>query len=293
MTGFFLAGIYPVGMKIASDYYQEGLGRSLGFLVGALVIGTALPHLLRDAVAGFPWAYVVYGTSLLSLAGGVLILLFIPDGPFRKTSSQPKLSGFLRGFRIPGFRSAALGYFGHMWEVYTFWAFVPFMLARYNTTYPDAHLNVAWLSFLIIASGGPACVLGGWIAPYLGTARTATVFLSLSCLCCIASPLFLLHASAGLFILFLFCWSMSVVPDSPLFSTLVAQRAPVESRGASLTIVTSIGFLITILSMQVISLLAKTFGAQYVYMFMAIGPVLGIIALLTNTRHEKSSAHGN
>jgi MFS family permease len=281
MTGFFLAGIYPVGMKIASDYYQEGLGKSLGFLVGALVIGTAFPHLLKDMITGFPWRYVVFGTTILAMSGGLMILLFIPDGPYRKRISQLNLSQFLHGFRKPDFRSAAFGYFGHMWEVYTFWAFVPVMLTMYNTFYAGRSLNVSLLSFMIIASGGFACFISGMIAPYFGTRRVAATALSISCLCCIVSPLFLLSGTPLVFIFFLFVWGLTVVADSPLFSTLVANHAPQESRGSSLTIVNCIGFSITILSIQVISRLSATISSQYVYMFLAIGPIIGLIALMT------------
>ncbi|WP_317041379.1 MFS transporter [Hymenobacter daecheongensis] len=120
LTGFFLAGIYPVGMKIASDYYQAGLGRSLGFLVGALVLGTAFPHLLRGLVGPLPWQTVVQGTSALAALGGLALVLLVPDGPYRRTGQHLRLTAFLAGFRQPQFRAAAFGYFGHMWELYTF-----------------------------------------------------------------------------------------------------------------------------------------------------------------------------
>lgn len=280
MTGFFLAGIYPVGMKIASDYYRAGLGKSLGFLVGALVLGTAFPHMLKGMALGVEWTYVIYGTSVLCVVGGLLIFLFIPDGPFRKAGQKLNVSQFLQGFRIQKFRSAALGYFGHMWEVYTFWAFVPVMLAAYNSVYPDADFNVAMISFFIIASGGPACVIGGVLSQRFGADKIAAIFLTLSCLCCFLSPIFLLNTSPAVFILFLFVWGITVVPDSPLFSSMVAQSAPEMVRGSSITIVTCIGFSITILSIQLVSFLSNIIAPQYVYMVMAIGPVLGLGAIL-------------
>ncbi len=104
-TGFFLAGIYPVGMKIASDYYQKGLGKSLGFLVGALVLGTALPHLLKNFIIDYPWKYIIYSTTFLSIVGGLTILLFVPDGPHSKSGQKIKFSEFLTGFRNKNFRS--------------------------------------------------------------------------------------------------------------------------------------------------------------------------------------------
>jgi MFS family permease len=281
LTGFFLAGIYPVGMKIASDYYQKGLGKSLGFLVGALVVGTAFPHLLKNFIIGFPWKYVVYTTTALSIIGGLCVLLFVRNGPYRKYGQKIKLTAFMNGFKKQNFRSVSLGYFGHMWELYTFWAFVPVMLSSYNNYYPEINLNVSLLSFFIIASGGLACVFSGILSQHFGTKKIATLALFLSCLCCIISPLFL-FSSSFMFIIFLFIWGLAVIADSPLFSTLIAQNAPEESRGTSLTIVNCIGFSITIISIQFINLLSEKINAQYIYMFLAIGPILGLIALSRN-----------
>ena len=279
MTGFFLAGVYPVGMKIASDYYKESLGRSLGYLVGALVVGTALPHLLKDIVPDSVWKYVIYGTSLLSFLGGSMILLLIPDGPYRSPGSKLNIGQFMHGFRAVKFRAAAFGYFGHMWEVYTFWAFVPVMIQMYNVVFPEAEINVPLFSFLIIASGGPACILGGMISRKLGSAKTAKLFLATSFLCCVLSPLFLLNPSAILFLFFLFVWGIAVVPDSPLFSSLVALHAPEISRGSAITIVTCIGFAITIISIQFLGAWLKNTDQRYVFILMGIGPALGLLFL--------------
>jgi MFS family permease len=279
LTGFFLAGIYPVGMKIASDYYQAGLGKSLGFLVGALVLGTAFPHLLKNFIAGFPWRYVLYATSGLTLLGGLAMVLFVPDGPYRKFSQKLTMSTFINGFRRPDFRAASFGYFGHMWELYTFWAFVPVMLTAYALRYPQANINVPVLSFLIIASGSLACVASGIFSLHYGAKRLATWALFLSCICCVTSPLFLLAPSATLLVAFLFFWGLVVIADSPLFSTLVAQSAPPESRGTSLTMVNCIGFSITIVSIQCINMLSTLMSTQYVYMLLAVGPLVGLMAL--------------
>lgn len=279
-TGFFLAGIYPVGMKIASDYYQKGLGKSLGYLVGALVVGTALPHFIKSLSVDFSWKYVVFATSSLSALGGLTMLLFVPNGPFRKPPQQLKFDAFLSGFRDKNFRAAAFGYFGHMWELYTFWAFVPVMLLAYKNNFQPAHFNIPLLSFAIIASGGPACVVSGYLSQRLGVKRIATISLSMSFLCCCLSPLFLLVSSLPALIAFLFFWGLVVIADSPLFSTLVAQNAPEESRGTSLTIVNCIGFSITIISIQVINLLSQNISPQYLYTLLGAGPVLGLAALV-------------
>lgn len=285
-TGFFLAGIYPVGMKLASDYYQQGLGKSLGFLIGALVLGTAFPHLIKSMTAELPWKYVIFSTSALSALGGLTILLFVPDGPYRKPGQKLNLTAFLAGFRNKNFRAAAFGYFGHMWELYAFWAFVPVMLTMYRNHYPEADLNVPLVSFFIIASGGVSCVVSGLLSQHFEAKKIATLSLFLSCMCCVFSPLLLYSHPTFTLIAFLFFWGLVVIADSPLFSTLVAQNAPEESRGASLTIVNCIGFSITIISIQLINALSEKISAQYIYTLLAIGPVFGLIALVRNKYHQ-------
>jgi MFS family permease len=280
-TGFFLAGIYPVGMKIASDYYQKGLGKSLGFLVGALVLGTAFPHLLKSITAQLPWQYMLTTISLLSVAGGLIMLVFVADGPYRKPGQQLKFTAFVTGFKNKNFRSAAIGYFGHMWELYSFWAFVPIMLAAHKNYYHN-QLNVSLFSFFIIAGGALACVASGLLSQSFGAKKIAGIALFLSCCCCLLSPFFLLHHSATVLIIFLFFWGLVVIADSPLFSTLVAQNVAEESRGTSLTIVNCIGFSITIISIQLLKLLSQNIDARYLYLILAIGPVIGLIVLISN-----------
>ena len=279
LTGFFLAGIYPVGMKIAADYFDKGLGKSLGFLVGALVVGTAFPHLLKGVTTGLPWRLVLAITSMLAVLGGLSMLLLVPDGPFRKSSQKPDLSAFFKVFENRAFRSAAFGYFGHMWELYAFWAFVPVMLAAYASLHPQTELNVPILSFLIIGIGGLACVLGGYLSQSLGTKRTASIALLLSGLCCLLSPLIFFIDSKAILIGFLLFWGMVVIADSPLFSTLVAQNASAESKGTALTIVNCIGFAITIVSIQLLNILRDSMDPMYIYVVLGMGPVLGLMGL--------------
>jgi MFS family permease len=282
LTGFFLAGIYPVGMKIASDYYQQGLGKSLGFLVGALVMGTAFPHLLKNMTMDLPWKYVVYATSMLSALGGFFMWLLVPNGPFRKKSQQLNLRAFLNGFRNKNLRSAAFGYFGHMWELYALWAFLPMLLTTYKNQNRGVEFSVPLLSFCIIACGGLSCAFGGVLSLHFGPKKIATISLFLSCLCCLCSPLFLSCNSFPVLLTFLLFWGLVVTADSPLFSTLVAQNAPEESRGTSLTIVNCIGFAITIISIQLMKVLSEHLQTNYMFTILAIGPVLGLVALLKN-----------
>lgn len=278
-TGFFLAGIYPVGMKIAADYYDKGLGKSLGFLVGALVVGTAFPHLLKGYSFGFSWQYVIAFISFLAIIGGLLMLLFVPNGPHRKASQKLKLNAWLKNFKDTKFRSAAFGYFGHMWELYAFWAFVPVILSLYKENNLESTLNIPLWSFIIIGVGGLSCVVGGYLSSVFKTKKVAFTALLLSCLCCLISPFILITNSEFFLLSFLVFWGMVVIADSPLFSTLVAQNAIPKYKGTALTIVNCIGFAITIISIQLLNYLHLKYNSSFLYMILAIGPILGLIAL--------------
>ncbi len=278
-TGFFLAGIYPVGMKIATDYFKNGLGKSLGFLVGALVIGTAFPHLLNGITEFYSWKYVLITTSLLAIFGGFLMFMLVPNGPFRKPSQQTDFSAFFTVFENKKFRSVAFGYFGHAWELYAFWTFVPIILDKYKVQHQIAQLNTSMLSFLIIGIGGFACVLSGFLSQKFGVKKIAFISLLLSCICCLISPFVFNSGFEFLFITFLFFWGMVVIADSPLLSTLVAQNAPAEKKGTALTIANCIGFFITIISIQILTQLIDITNSNNIYMILAIGPILGLIAL--------------
>ncbi len=278
-TGFFLAGIYPVGMKIAADYYKKGLGKSLGFLVGALVLGTALPHLLKDFTRTLPWQYVIFATTSLSSIGGVLMLVWVPNGPFRKQGQKLNLFGFLSVFKNSKFRASAFGYFGHMWELYAFWAFTPILLKTYHNLHPNVVFNIPLWSFVIIGLGGVSCILGGYLSQTFGTKRISFIALFLSCICCLISPFMFQLESENIFIAFLIFWGMVVIADSPLFSTLVAQNASPEIKGTALTIVNCIGFTITIVSIQILNNIRSFTSSNTIYAILAIGPILGLIAL--------------
>ena len=284
LTGFFLAGIYPVGMKIAADYFKKSLGKSLGFLVGALVLGTAFPHLLKDFALDLNWQMVLIFTSAMAIVGGLLMVTLIPDGPYRRPGQSLELTAFLQVFRNKKFRSAAFGYFGHMWELYAFWAFVPIILATYVQYHPGTSINIPLWSFLIIGLGGLACVIGGYLSLNFSAKKIATYALVSSGSCCLVSPLVFNQGQVLVLMIFLIFWGLVVIADSPLFSTLVAINAPAESRGTALTIVNCIGFSITIISIQLINLFGNFINPNMIYMFLSAGPVLGLWGLLHNDK---------
>jgi MFS family permease len=282
-TGFFLAGIYPVGMKIAAEHFKEKLGAVLGWLVGALVLGTAFPHLIKSFTHALPWQWVFASTSALAILGGLFMFLLVkPNQPAAMPSSL-KFTAFLEGFRLPAFRSAAFGYFGHMWELYSFWAFLPWILQAWNQ-FSGQQLNIPLVAFLVIGLGFPACVISGQLSLKYGATLVATIALACSGICCLISPLFLQQTSPIEFLGFLFFWSMMVIADSPLFSSLVAKHAPSQSRGSALTIVNCIGFTITIISIFTIQQLSVLVAPRFLYLVLAIGPVLGLIGL-----HQKQT----
>jgi len=285
VTGFFLAGIYPVGMKIASDWYEKNLGKALGLLVGALVLGTAFPHLLRSNFYTLPWKQVLVCTSAFAFAGGLLILLFVGDGPYRKPATRFQFSVIFQIFRSADFRAAAFGYFGHMWELYTLWAFIPYVFSFYNSTNHRA-MNAPLWSFIIIAAGGVGCIAGGYISQKVGSTRVAFFALLTSGLCCLCSFAFF-HLPVVIFLPAIILWGVTVAADSPQFSTLVAKTAIPEYKGTALTIVTCIGFAITILSIQFITYLGNWLKIDSIFILLAPGPLIGLWFLFRLVKERK------
>ena len=279
ITGFFLAGIYPVGMKIAAGWYQRDLGNAIGFLVGALVLGTAFPHLLKGLGQALPWEAVTVTVSATAALGGVLMLLLVPDGPYTSKGARFDPRALAAIFRSRLFRSSAFGYFGHMWELYAFWAFLPVVLAAHAAEAVDGALNVSLWAFCVIAAGAIGCAGGGLISLKLGSARVAFAQLATSGICCIVSPIFF-FAPTPVFLAFLLVWGITVVGDSPQFSALNAQNAPKQLVGSALTIANCIGFSITIVSIQLLNSLAASVHPAYLYLLLAIGPLFGLTALM-------------
>ena len=277
-TGFFLAGIYPVGMKIAADHYEKGLGKALGYLVGALVLGTAFPHLLKSMSVTLSWKDVLISISVMSIIGGLFMLLLVPKGSYRKAMQKIDIRLAFKVFQNKEMRSAAFGYFGHMWELYTFWAFVPVIIDTYLRYNKVENMSVSLISFVVIASGTISCIASGYFSQKTGVKKTAFIALLCSCCCCIISPLSFSFPIA-VFILFLIFWGATVVADSPMFSTLIAANTTGEQKGTALTIVTSVGFFITIVSIEVLNLLRNYIDEKWLYIFLCIGPLLGLVSL--------------
>jgi MFS family permease len=278
LTGFFIAGIYPVGMKIAAGWYQRGLGNALGLLVGALVLGTAFPHLLRSLGQTLPWAAVLIAVSTISALGGIAMLLLVRDGPYlaRGTTFDPRSIAVI--FHSREFRASCFGYFGHMWELYAFWAFVPVVLDAYAATHALSGFSVSLWTAVIIAAGFIGCAVGGKVSLRKGSARVAAAQLAASGACCVVSPI-LFYAPPAVFLGFLVFWGIVVVGDSPQFSALNARYAPRHLVGSALTIGNCIGFAITIGSIQLLNRLAEFAHPAWLFIALAPGPLLGLVAL--------------
>jgi MFS family permease len=287
LTGFFIAGIYPVGMKIAADWYEKGLGKALGFLLGALVLGTAFPHLLKNRDFALPWKLVLYFTSVFAFIGGVLMLLIVGDGPYRKKSGGFQWNAFKEIFSSKKWRQAAFGYFGHMWELYTYWGFVPLILGLYAEE-NHISLNIPLLSFLIIACGSISCISGGFLSMKIGSAKVATTALFISGVCCFISP-FIYQLPLIFFLAILFVWGLSVIPDSPQFSTLVSQYSPEHLKGTALTVYNSIGFSISTVSLIVIDRVFHStglFGGKNTFLLLGIGALAGLPSMIRLIRSK-------
>jgi MFS transporter, DHA1 family, inner membrane transport protein len=279
LTGFCLAGIYPVGMKIAAQAFPRGLGQAMGLLIGALVLGSALPHALRALSADWPWAVVFVAVALASALAGLLLVALVPEphlGPARPPGlNLGALASLVTDRKV---RASVFGYFGHMWELYTMWVLVPFVLATRL-----AGPALSWAAFGVLGAGALGCAVGGWLALRVGragqgSARVAGTQLALSGLCCLAAP-WLMDAPAPLFYGWLLLWGITVAGDSPQFSTLTAMNAPRDGVGSVLTLTNSIGFGISIASIQLFVWLAGSVPLATLLPWLGLGPLLGLWAL--------------
>ena len=285
-TGFFLAGIYPVGMKIASQWFPKGLGVALGWLVGALVLGSASAHGIRALSVELPWSTVMISVALLAAAGGLLLFMVIPEPPNYSANTKKlemhALATIWTDWRV---RASVLGYFGHMWELYTFWVLVPLILA---TQLSGQALSFA--AFGVLGIGAVGCIGGGWLAKRWGSARVATLQLSMSGMCCLLAP-WLLSASLIWFLLWLAVWGITAAGDSPQFSTLTASNAPKHAVGSVLTLTNCIGFALSIVSIELFTSLAQEHQLSSLLPWLGIGPLLGVLAMRPLLGKQLSGRH--
>jgi MFS family permease len=278
LTGMFLAGVYPPAMKILATWFRYGRGLALGVLVGALTLGKATPYLV-NGIGSPNWRYNVLFVSLLAVVGSIIVLLFVADGPLALPAARFDWKQLGRVFHNRSVRLANFGYFGHMWELYAMWTWIPFMIRASLASRQSEPALAEVSSFLVIGCGALGCVVAGLVADRVGRTVVTSVAMAISGACCLtigfafgAHPMLLLTIAA--------VWGASVVADSAQFSACVTELGDPQYIGTALTIQTCVGFLLTTISIELISMVEKVVGWRYAFIILAPGPLFGVIFML-------------
>ena len=274
-TGVSLAGVYPPGMKIMATWFRERRGMALGVLVGALTLGKATPYLV-NALGSANWRSNVLFVSLLAAIGGLIVLFFVEDGPYALPPAKFDMSQIVRVFGNRGVRLASFGYFGHMWELYAMWIWVPVMIRASLATHNGDPRLAEIGSFLVIGAGAIGCVVAGLIADRVGRTLVTSLAMAISGTCCLVIG-FLYGGNPFVLLLVAAIWGASVVADSAQFSSCVTELGDPQYIGTALTIQMCIGFLLTTVSIE---LVPKIDDWRYAFMILAPGPLFGVISML-------------
>ncbi|HUF87163.1 MAG TPA: MFS transporter [Thermohalobaculum sp.] len=295
VTGAMMAGVYPVGMKIAVGWGRSDRALLISLLVGALTIGSASPHLMAF-LGGADWRATIWASTLAAAAGGVAILA-VGLGPHHARAPSLDVTAIRLIWTDRPIRLAVLGYIGHMWELYAFWAWVAvvatgsYALAGAEGGDLGARELGKLTAFAAIALGGLACLPAGWLAVRFGSARVARLCLVTSGAAALISAL-LYGGPVWPMMAVLIVWGIAIIPDSALYSTLVADAAPPERAGSLMTLQTALGFLLTACTVQAAPALAALVGWPWVMAVMALGPAFGIRAMQALIRLRAAARAG-
>jgi MFS family permease len=282
-TGFALAWVYPPGMKVAAGWFERRRGAALGILIGALTVGSAFPHLLAAASARIPWRTLMLTASGLAICGGAIAVIAVGDGPYVAASARFDPRAIVRVFAYRPARLATLGYLGHMWELYAVWTWIAaFAAASLHGVgaagVPPSSPDGSALAFVTIASGAVGSALAGLFADRVGKARVAAGAMLVSGLCALGAGL-VFGRSPVLLAALAIIWGAAVVADSAQLSALVAEHSPRDHVGTALTMQTCSGFLLTMASIRLVPVVARTVGWQWAFLCLAPGPFIGAYAL--------------
>ena len=278
LTGVFLAGVYPVGMKIMATWTQADRGLGIGLLVGALTIGSAAPHLL-NALGGIgAWQQVLWLAAACAGVAGVIALFFVREGPYTARAARFSLGDIRYVLSDRKVMLANLGYLGHMWELYAMWAW---LFAFLTASFAAQNVSAQWaglVTFVAIASGGVSSVLAGKLADRIGRVTVTSGAMAVSGLCAVLIGQFY-GGSPVLVSVVAVVWGFFIVADSAQFSASISELADKRYVGTALTLQTSLGFLMTLLTIRSIPTLVRFVTWQWAFAFLAIGPVIGILAM--------------
>ena len=292
LTGFFLAGVYPTAMKLMASWFQEHRGLAVGILLGALTAGSGLPYVFN--IIGAPeWRLLLSVSSLLALVGTILIYLFITEGPYVSHGAKFKLSNLKVIWAKNSVKYANLAYFGHMWELYAFWVWIPiFLKESYILSYPsgDATLFFSIGTFIVFISGALGNAFGGLLADRIGRTKFNIIMLIISGSSSLVIGFFFNNTILALIIAII--WGITVVPDSPQYSVMITELSDQDYIGTSLTVQTSVGFGITLISIRLLPSFVHTVSWSFGFMLLALGPLIGIIALILLRKEPDSTKIG-